>query len=951
MSRWRISLGVTVVVAAMATLQPGASAAAPPAASENVKPLCPFASDADLKAWDFTAGTPAVVEANVPGGKAVEIRFDPKGEYHPAYLSWSRVRGDWSGYDALQLDVINPGDSPIGGTLLIADKAWADKGHSYWNRHNASVTFAPGLTTWTIAIGGLYRGEAGGRNADIKRNIDVGSIVRLDFGFGDKGAQGRVLIANLRLVKAPRPAGVWAFDLGPPDQSVMLGWTPVSNRTAYDAKAGYGWTGGTPWEGAARDTTFGPALIRDFCEAGGYKFRVNVPAGQYAVRVVYESSGYWGGEQAMHSRRWVSVDGKEVWSQTRPDGAATALYRFEDVEPVGRDIWDTYMKDDAAATAAFTATAGADGLTLAFGADKVWGSRVAALVLYRADDAKARDWTDAQFQAVQTEFRGMAVCLDKPAASFTLPQAWAAHGLAAWSVSLDQDVTPATLPPAAAAAPDALSLASLCARGETATWCLALRSAAPGACKVTVEPLKGPGLLPAAAYRVWYNTSRDFGTIAYHIMPHTLRPVAAMPLDKDVTREIIVKAAIPADAAAGDYAGKLVIEIEGRPAVTVPIRLKVSPVVLDRQSDFHMGFFGLMPPEMIDPSQRDQVLDDTLRLLREYGMNTVCGGPNWRLTGWKDGQPQIDFADMDRFAALLHKHGFDGPINGYGGCRFEGLHAGYQKGDVAAAVEKASGLPYADALARAWKAVDAHARAAHWPTIWYAMCDETRVVETAQAELEFMKLMAKISAEMPGTLRTSGSYSVSFDRRPSDQKDMLWWHQRFFEALDISDLNGHDDSVLAEANRLGKDVHIYNQGTSRYSFGLYQWGEFRRGVTARTQWHLNVLHGYQFFDLDGREPDTAMICYGRKAIYPTIEFERCRQGAADFYLYGTLTKLLDAARRAGRSDPATTAAAALLDDALATTKLNVRTPPAAYDADSLKAKLLAAAEALVAGGK
>ena len=935
MLRWQMLLSV-VVVAMLATA----------AGAQDAKVLCGFAAADDLKAWDFTAGKAAVVDANVPGGKAVEIRFDPKGEYHPAYLSWNRVRGDWSGYDALQLDVINPGETPIGGTLLIADKAWADKGHSYWNRHNASATFAPGLTTWTIAVGGLYRGEAGSRNNDIKRNIDVGSIVRLDFGFGDKGSQGRVIIANLRLVKAPRPAGVWAFDFGPADQSVMLGWTPVSNKTAYDTKAGHGWTGGVPWDGAARDTTFGPALIRDFCEAGGYKFRIDVPAGTYAVRVIYESSGYWGGEQAMHARRWVSVDGKEVWSQARPDGAATALYRFEDVEPVGHDIWDTYMKDDAAASAAFTAVAAGQGLTLQFGADKVWGSRVSGLVVYRADDAKARDWADAQFKAVETEFRNMAVCLDKPAAPFALPEAWKPYGLAAWPVDIEQTVTPATLPQGTVAAPDAISLATLCARGETATWCLALRAAGPAACKLSVEPLKGPGQLPAAAYRVWYNTSRGFGTIAYHIMPHTLRPVSAMTLEKDITREIVVKAVIPADAAPGDYAGKLVIEIDGRPAVSVPIRLKVSPVVLDRKTDFRMGFFGLMPPEMIDASQRQEVLDDTLRLLREYGMNTVCGGPNWRLTGWKDGQPQIDFAEMDRFVALLHKHGFDGPINGYGGCRFVGLHEGYQKGSVAAAVEKASGLPYADALLRAWQAVDKHAREAHWPTIWYAMCDETRVVETAQVELEFMKLMAKVSATMPQTLRTSGSYSVSFDRRPTDQKDMQWWHQQYFDALDISDLNLHDESVLAEANRLGKGVHIYNQGTSRYSFGLYQWSEFRRGVTARTQWHLNVLHGYQFFDLDGREPDTAMICYGRKAIYPTIEFERCRQGASDFYLYNTLAGLLDQARKAGRSDAAVVAAAALLDDAIATTKLNARTPPAGYDADALKAKLLAAAETL-----
>jgi hypothetical protein len=299
--------------------------------------LSDFESADDLKAWDINAGQPKLVPQGVAHGKsALAIGFDPKGPYHPAYLSWNRVRGDWSGYDALVLDVTNPNDRPIPGVVLIGDKAWAAKGRSYWNRHNGGRTFAPGHSRWIITLGGLYRGEAGSRNNDIKENIDPTAIVRLDFGFGEKGSEGSVTIDDLRLVKFTRPAGVWAFDLGPPDQSVQPGWTAVSNLTAYTKNQGFGWAGGTPWKGAARDTGFGPALLRDFCEAGGYRFRIDVPAGNYAVTVFFENSGYWGGEQAMHNWRRILVEGKEVWKETRPDGPAHALYRFEDVEPVGK---------------------------------------------------------------------------------------------------------------------------------------------------------------------------------------------------------------------------------------------------------------------------------------------------------------------------------------------------------------------------------------------------------------------------------------------------------------------------------------------------------------------------------------------------------------------------------------------------------------------------------------
>jgi hypothetical protein len=153
------------------------------AMAQEVLRLCDFETQADVSAWGIGSGQARLSENHVTHGKSsLEIVFDPAGQYHPAYMTWNRPRRDWSGYDALVLDVLNPSDEPMPGFLLIADQAWKDKNASYWNRHNSSTVFAPGRTTWTIPLGGLYRGEAGSRNNDIKRNIDTASIVRLDFG-------------------------------------------------------------------------------------------------------------------------------------------------------------------------------------------------------------------------------------------------------------------------------------------------------------------------------------------------------------------------------------------------------------------------------------------------------------------------------------------------------------------------------------------------------------------------------------------------------------------------------------------------------------------------------------------------------------------------------------------------------------------------------------------------
>ena len=139
--------------------------------------ICDFENDADLKAWDISGTSKLVTEGVTHGAKALEINGS---------LNAAKPLQDWSAYDALMLDVLNPGDAPVGADLMIGDQAWQQK-TTYWNRHNGLATFAPGKTTWTIPVKGLYRGEAGSRNNDIKTDIDPASIVRLSFTFKGNG--------------------------------------------------------------------------------------------------------------------------------------------------------------------------------------------------------------------------------------------------------------------------------------------------------------------------------------------------------------------------------------------------------------------------------------------------------------------------------------------------------------------------------------------------------------------------------------------------------------------------------------------------------------------------------------------------------------------------------------------------------------------------------------------
>lgn len=910
-----------------------------------------FESEAELARWQITAREARLVEDHAThGNRALELTFDPAARWNASTLFWNNPPRDWSAWDALIVDVYNPMDRPVPGALLIADQAWADTGRSYWNRHNSNVTFAPGPGRWVIPVRGLYRGEAGSRNNDIKRDIDVDQIVRVDLNFGTQGDTGRIIVDYIRFVAVDRPASVHAFDFGPPSQPVMPGWTAVSHGSAYDPETGYGWgpRGGTPWDGAARDTTFGTMLTRDFCEAGGYSFTVRVPAARYEVLVIYENSGYWGGEQAVHSERTIGVDGRIVWREERPDGPATALYRFEDVEPIGVDLWETYMAAELTKPVRFSAEAGDDGLTLHFEADQTWGSKVSALAVHRAGDDEAAAWLAEQMAALEDEFRANAVSLDPVPAQFDVPEAWRQRRLVAWPVSISETVNPHSTPQELQP-PDALMLTADAVRGEYEPVSVALRPLTDlGECAIELEGPVAEGVT-AETRVVWYNTSRGFGTIAYRVQPHTLRLQDSVELPAGITRQVVVTFRVAREARPGRHEATLRLTApDGAELLSVPIGLAVHDVALSRETEFLMGFFGLMPPTRLLPgSASEGALAASLVMLREHGMNALSGGPSWRLTGWEGGRPQVDFGAVDEFFATCRRHGFERPINGYGGLRFSGLHDRYVKGATGQRVEQESGLDYPTALMRAWEVTHEHARANDWPTIFYAMCDETRVADVARNELEFMRMMADVSARFPETVRTSGSYSVHFRSRPVDESDLLLWHQRFFEALDISSLNNHDESVMAEAERLGKEIHIYNQGRDRYTFGLYQWSEFQAGVAARWQWHFNILHGYQFFDLDGREPDNAMVAYGRDELYPTIHFERCREGAEDFYLYQTLADAIAANEGAGRKPRETAAARDLLQSATRSVALNQRRPPDDFDPIRFKREVIAALEAVL----
>ncbi len=506
------------------------------ARADEVRMLCDFEGPADLKLWDVTAGHAALVtDGATHGTHALEITFDPAARYHPAYLNCYRLPRDWSPYDALVLDVWNPSDRPMPGYVLIADQAWQDKGGTYWNRHNSAdhVPAGPHRVDDPRAGPLPRRGRQPQQRhqAEHRPGQHRARRLRLRRARARRAASSSTTCGWSR--RSARPASGPSTSARPARPSCSAG-RPSRTPPRTPAPADYGWgpQGGTPWDGAARDTTFGPVLIRDFCEAGGYHFHVDVPAGDYRVMVIYENCGYWGGEQAQQTERRVLVDGREVWHEERPDGAAHALYRFENVEPIGVTRHLGHLHGARAGAAGRLRRPRRRGRPDAALRDRPpLGQQALGLALHRKDDAASAAWLKGQLDALATEFRRKAVCLDEPAPRLRRPGRLAAArpgGLArAHRGRRDAQQRPAGRRAVAgrhralaAGGPGRVRAALRGPAARCATWATAGWS-------WSRLPVRVGSTLVVQVVR--YNTSRGFGTIAYHVRAHTLRPAERSP--------------------------------------------------------------------------------------------------------------------------------------------------------------------------------------------------------------------------------------------------------------------------------------------------------------------------------------------------------------------------------------------------------------------------------------
>jgi len=863
------------------------------APAQEVKTLFDFA-DGETASFEPGAGKPACTVSDqhaTSGTHSLRVPCEPDG-YIVRF-----VNSDWSGYDELHIDAFVEGDIGIKGSLLVGDEAWAQKGRTYWNRHNSSFSLKPGHNVITIGITGLFRGEAGSKGNDLKTPIDPAQIRRFDLGFTfPDGSKGAVYVDNFRLVRDRAPEGVLAYSFGPENHSIMAGFTPITWNTVHGkngATAGLRRACYNP--NRARDDTFPTRLFGTLIDfEDGNTVIIDVPNGTYDAWLVLDDPGYWDWECARFTKRVITANGTIVSTEERPHGVNDHLFRFEAIEPTpSTDLYETFITV-MYPQRRFSVEVTNGSIEIGIEAGNRFAQKIAALVVWpQAKSQTAEAWLKDVQTRNRTEFLSRAACIDKPKPEPSAPADALAKGYWLGFPALDADIRLGDAP-----GPEG-KLSRAATGGQLVSFTFAVRPLQDlGVVALASGALKGPaGAIPASQLDcryVHHGLQRGFSDLSYTIKPDTLRPIAdsGLALTKHRTRQFWITVAVPVGTKPGSYAGTITLRA-GMTSIAVPLAVEVLDVTLD-QPDFVNSYLGFGSPVVYDKAKAKSTRDELFAVIRDGGMNSLTDGPSIGFSGFAtDGTPQLDFTALDEFFASARKAGLPmREVLTYGSIGWPtGVANAYETDGSQEETAKTFGKSYAEIIGSVFTAIDKHARTHGWPMISYCRCDEPRVLENAQRLLDNMRLF-RDKAPM---VRIGGFYSINW----ASQEPLDLAHQDIFKTLVWSGLNEHHQIDLDQGKTFGREVYIYNQATTRFSFGAYQWAEMRKGVKGRAQWHQSAISGYQFFDLDGREPDTGYLRWSSKGILPTLPYYLTREGIDDFRWAVTLWNRAEQAGAAG----------------------------------------------------
>ena len=534
------------------------------------------------------------------------------------------IEGDklknWGDFDYFVMDVYTERQEKI----LIPFELWDHDSKDYHSRctfedgDEAQYTHVGKNTLkWKInhAARNAKRGGLSWEEMPEKEKIHLNDLKMIKFMFNPfpDGGDTTLWIDNLRLmqsdalggdIKVTLPEGAKAFDFGPKTYC-------ASGFTAVGA-AGPGVTGagvvevGEAWP----DPLTGNGLESP---AGPFQFTAELPDGEYWIWI---SAGKTISEKTRALPFTLKVGDQTLCDEKISDAdfyGAKGIFRHFRTQYSQRPnaLWLDYVEPVCPEQTVKVKVAGGK-LTV-----DVCNHRLSALIAMPAKDEDA-------FKTLAAEIRRQRIKLFYNGHYFDAhpaPAKQAADGpYALWTPALTKVIQPWTAPTDAERATKSLDLKAAQGQRITARLCVTAFEEL-GSGDIEISDLKGPGVIPAAQFRRYYQNYRTEGTGAVEM---ALLPWTKIHFEAGTSWAYWLWLNVPADARAGNYAGTVTFKPEKGGAKSMPVQLQVYPFQLeDIPVSFGM-FYG--PWDFPEGFDRRKLIREQFVFMREIGFTAATVG-------------------------------------------------------------------------------------------------------------------------------------------------------------------------------------------------------------------------------------------------------------------------------------------------------------------------------------
>ncbi|MBN1809332.1 MAG: hypothetical protein JW909_09720 [Planctomycetes bacterium] len=794
-----------------------------------------FEKDIPLNPWPDTGRLEFSSDWKKDGARSLRIYGGTMFAFH------EMTSTDWSSYQVLRFHTYVPGTSGVVMGVEITDNHT-----SYHNRHQNNASAPAGEGVVDIDIGGkLWRGEINRPYRDVKTPIDTSSITRLALS----AAGGDVFVDRVELVmvRQIKTDGGFAFDFGRKGQMGQSQYIEVNEDTVYDDDKGFGFDRAGAW-GLGKVTPYPSPMMGNGLDFRGRRFRVRLPGGPYTGWIVFERSGFWGGEQAVYEKARLAVNGATVHQHEQ--SADTPYFAFQDLEILTQEqVVDMVMARQKTADFSFRALAGVNEFEISTEGVKGLNLRVAGIVM-APDTAAGRDFVKAHKHLQRAAILQAHRVIDK--SDRRSDPAGAATPLLVLPLSSDYTMRPGDRPAETVSKP-VPALHSYA--GLNAVRLIGLYASGEMELDAATSPLKGPaGEIPAAAVRLLVNNympMRDYETTAPAIETLYYRPMdGSLWLSDKVARTMLISIDVPDDAAPGRYRG--VLELTGFQkgilAEEPPLRARVLvELVVHKgrlpQVDFPNSLFmsGVaVPQNLISDDDFWRLSEDVIRMLSRAGKTFLTKGPNFQVD-WQQDKAVVSGDDVVRMIRIAERYGMAQAISNYGGFDMPLRRLPERPG--------MSPQQVADAM---FAAFEKFRRDNNLPQYYYYSYDEPGTPED----------FAPVKALLP-VLRSAGFKTIGYtSMNDPDSADEN--HRFLAEQTTNPSFNLHSPKTLEYVRGLGNEPWVYNNGLGRYHQGVHLWRNHRCGAGGRCDWITAIIQGFQFDTLDSREPDKSCMYFHRK---------------------------------------------------------------------------------------